>query len=189
MKTLENLAKAFIGESQARNRYTFYSKIAKKEGYDQISGIFQLTADQEKEHASWLLKMINEIKGDKKEIKVEAEAPLTRGDTIENLKSAIEGESYEFTEMYPSFADQAEEDGYPEIAKRLRSIAKAEEHHKERYSKLLSELEKGTLFKKEEEVYWICRECGYQHFGFEPPELCPSCDHAKGYYEVKCETY
>ncbi len=189
-KTIENLSKAFIGESQARNRYTFYSKIAKKEGYEQIAGVFQLTADQEKEHASWLLKMINEIKDQEtNEVTVEAEVPLTRGDTVSNLKSAIKGETYEYTEMYPDFADQAEKDGYSEIAQRLRSIAKSEEHHKERYSKLLEQLEKQTVFKKEEEVYWVCRECGYQHFGFEAPELCPSCDHPKSYYELKCETY
>ncbi len=189
-KTIENLSKAFIGESQARNRYTFYSKIAKKEGYEQIAGVFQLTADQEKEHASWLLKMINEIKEDElDEVTVEAEAPLTRGDTMSNLKSAIKGETYEHTEMYPNFADQAEKDGYPEIAQRLRSIAKAEDHHRERYTKLLEQLENETIFKKEEEVWWVCRECGYQTFSVEPPEICPSCDHPKSYYELKCETY
>ncbi len=189
-ETLKNLSKAFIGESQARNRYDFYSKIAKKEGYEQISGVFKLTAEQEKEHASWLLKMINEIKDNEAdEIVVEAEASLTRGDTIQNLKSAIKGETYEHTEMYPGFADQAEKDNYPEIAQRLRSIAKAEDHHRERYTKLLKELEKQTIFKKEEEVWWVCRECGYQSYGFEPPEVCPSCDHPKSYYELKCETY
>jgi len=189
-KTIENLSKAFIGESQARNRYTFYSKIARKEGYEQISGVFQLTADQEKEHASWLLKIINEIKEEGiDKIVVEAETPLAYGNTIDNLKSAIKGESYEYTEMYPIFAEQAEKDGYPEIARRLKAIAKAEEHHKERYAKLLEELEKGTIFKKEEKVWWVCRECGYQIFGFEPPELCPSCDHPKSYYELKCENY
>ncbi len=189
-KTIENLSKAFIGESQARNRYTFYSKIAKKEGYEKIAEIFALTADQEKEHASWLLKMINQIKEEGiNEVTVEAEAPLVRGETVENLKSAIKGENYEHTQMYPEFAQVAEEEGYPEIAQRLRSIAKSEEHHEERYNKVLKEVEQGTFFKKEKEVWWVCRECGYQTFGFEPPEKCPSCDHPKSYYELKCENY
>jgi len=189
-KTIKNLTKAFIGECQARNRYTFYSKVARKEGYEQIWEIFQLTADQEKEHASWLFKIINETKEDSlNEITVEAEAPLIFKDTIENLKSAIKGENYEHAEMYPAFAKQAEEDGYPEIAQRLRAIAKAEEHHEERYAKILKELEKKSIFKKENEVWWVCRECGYQTFGFEPPEKCPSCDHPKSYYELKCENY
>ncbi len=189
-KTIENLCKAFIGESQARNRYTFYSKIAKKEGYEQISDIFRLTADQEKEHASWLLKMINKIKEDNLfEVKVEAEVPLILSDTVENLKSAISGETYEYTEMYPEFSVQAEKDGFPEIAQRLKAISKAEEHHKERYTKVLEQLEKESIFKKEKEVWWVCRECGYQSFGFEPPLVCPSCDHPQAYYEVKCENY
>lgn len=190
MKTLENLIKAFIGESQARNRYTFYSKIAKKEGYERIAEIFNLTADQEKEHAKWLFRLINEIKGDDvNEIKVEAEAPLTLGDTIENLKSAINGENYEHTKMYPEFAEIAQEENYPEIAQRLRSIAKAEEHHEERYTKILKELEADTFFNKNEEVWWVCRECGYQSLGVKPPEICPSCDHPKSYYELKCESF
>jgi len=189
-KTIENLSKAFIGESQARNRYGFYSKIAQKEGYEKIAEIFALTADQEKEHASWLLKMLNEIKDEKTEaVTVEAEASLVRGNTVENLESAIKGENYEYVDMYPEFARVVEEEGYPEIARRLRSIAKAEEHHEERYKKVLEELKKGTFFKKEEKAWWVCRECGYQVFGFEPPEVCPSCDHPRSYYELKCENY
>ena len=189
-KTIENLSKAFIGESQARNRYSFYAKIAKKEGYEKISEVFTVTAEQEKQHAKWLMKMINQIKEDSVDsVTVEAEAPLVFGSTIENLKSAIGGENYEHTDMYPSFAKVAEEEGYPQIAQRLRMIAKAEEHHEERYTKILNELEKGSVFKKEKEVWWVCRECGYQTLAKEPPEICPSCDHPKSYYEVKCEEY
>lgn len=192
-KTIENLAKAFIGESQARNRYTFYAKTAQKEGYEQIAEIFRLTADNEKEHASWLFKLINELKknngGNLDEIKVETGALTIFGSTAENLKAAIAGEKYEHTQMYPEFADTAEKEGLAEIAKRLRAIAFAEKHHEERYQKLLEKVESGTMFKREKEVWWVCRECGYVHFGTEPPEKCPSCDHAKGFYQIKCEEY
>ncbi len=191
-KTIENLAKAFIGESQARNRYTFYSKIAKKEGFEQIAEIFLITAENEREHASWLFKLINELKkkGEKvEEIKVEASVPTTFGNTAENLRAAIAGENYEHTKMYPEFADVAEKEGFKEIAKRLRAIAVAEKHHEERYRKILKEVEAGTIFKKEKEVWWVCRECGYIYFGKEPPERCPSCDHEKSFYQIKCEEY
>jgi rubrerythrin len=191
--TLNNLAKAFIGESQARNRYTFYAKIARSEGYEKIGEIFLLTADQEKEHAHWLMKMINSLKeklGQKElTLKVEGEVPTVYGTTIENLTSAIKGENYEYTSMYPEFAKIAESEGLGEIATRLRSIAKAEEHHEERYKKILEKLENDTFFKKDEEVYWVCRECGYQYFGFEPPVTCPSCDHTRSFYEKKCEQF
>jgi len=192
-KTIENLVKAFIGESQARNRYTFYAKVAKKEGFEQIAGIFLITAENEKEHASNLFRLINELKkkSDEEldEIKVEAAAPTILGNTAENLKAAIAGENYENTIMYPEFADVAEKEGVPEIATRLRAIAKAEKHHEERYRKLLKQVETGTFFKKEKEVWWVCRECGYIHFGKEPPEKCPSCDHPRSYFELKCEEY
>ncbi len=192
-RTLENLTKAFIGESQARNRYTFYAKTAQKEGYDQIAAIFLLTADNEREHAKWLFRLINEIKtrsGESAgEIVVEASAPTTLGTTVENLRAAIAGENYEHTSMYPGFADVAEEEGLKEIATRLRAIAKAEEHHEERYRKLLTEVENGTVFRKETAVKWVCRKCGYVHEGPEPPEKCPSCNHETGYFEVKCEEY
>jgi len=188
-KTIKNLAAAFIGESQARNRYTFYSKIAKKEGFEKVSAIFTLTADQETEHAKWLMRMINELKtGNDTEynpIMVEAEAPTTLADTKENLKSAIAGENYEFESMYPEFADTAEQEGLPEIAKRLRAIAKAEENHEDRYKELLKELENGTMFKKDEEVVWVCRKCGHIHTSKEAPEECPSCGHPQAYFEVK----
>ncbi|RLI92263.1 MAG: rubrerythrin family protein [Candidatus Altiarchaeales archaeon] len=192
-KTIENLTKAFLGESQARNRYTFYAKIAKREGFEQIAEIFLITAENEKEHASWLFKLINELKkksGEKlNEITVEVRVPIILGTTAENLKAAISGENYERTKMYPEFAEVAERENLPEIAKRLRAIAKAEEHHEERFRKLLKEVEAGTVFKKEREVWWVCRECGYVHFGREPPEKCPSCEHPKSFYQVKCEEY
>ncbi len=192
-ETLKNLAKAFIGESQARNRYTSYSKVAKKEGYMQIFEIFEQTANQEKEHASWLFKYIHELVGKSGEempkINVETFTPVGYGTTVDNLKEAIAGENYEHTLMYPEFADTAEKEGLSEIAARLRSIAKAEAHHEERYIKLLKEVVAGTVFKKDKEITWVCMECGYQHVGVEPPEKCPSCDHDRGYYQVKCETY
>ena len=192
-ETIRNLVKAFIGESQARNRYSFYASVAKKEGFEQIAEIFRITAENEKEHASTLFKLINELKKEKgeelDEIKVEAVAPTVLGDTAQNLKAAIAGENHEHTKMYPEFADVAEREGYPEIAARLRAIAKAEEHHEERYRKLLREVEAGTVFKKDREVWWVCRECGYIHYGKEPPERCPSCNHPRSYFQLKCEEY
>lgn len=192
-KTIENLTKAFIGESQARNRYTFYSKTAQKEGYDQIAELFLITADNEREHAKWLFRLINGLKeksGESlDEIIVEAAAPTTLSSTVDNLKAAIAGEHYENTEMYPGFASVAEQEGFPEIAERLRAISAAEVHHEERYVRLLKEVESGTVFKKEEEVTWVCRKCGYTHKGKTPPEKCPSCDHESNYFQVKCEEY
>lgn len=192
-KTIKNLTKAFIGESQARNRYTFYSKIALNEGFDQISEIFLITADNEREHAKWLFRLINGLKEKSNEnlneITIEAAAPTTLGSTAENLKAAIAGEHYENTKMYPEFADIAEKEGFPEIANRLRAIAKAEEHHEERYKKLLKVVEGNTVFKKEKKVYWVCRKCGYMHEEKEPPAKCPSCDHESKYFQIKCEEY
>lgn len=192
-KTIENLTKAFIGESQARNRYTFYAKIAKKEGFEQISEIFLTTADNEREHAKWLFRLIQELKDESgellEELVVEAEAPLILGSTDENLIAAIAGEHYENTEMYPEFAKTAEEEGLPKIAERLRAIGKAEEHHEARYMKLLKLVETGTVFKKKNEVNWVCRKCGYVHRGKTPPEECPACDHPTKYYQVECEEY
>jgi len=190
-QTLQNLVKAFIGESQARNRYTFYASIARKEGYEQIAAIFQLTADQEKEHAKRLFEHIQELKKEAgiNEIKVDTIAPLTLGSTQENLQAAIEGENYEHTKMYPEFADIAEKEGYQAIAKRLRAIAIAEKHHEERYQKLLDNLKADRVFKREEKAWWVGRECGYVHFGTEPPEKCPSCDHDRAFYQLKVEEY
>ncbi len=188
-KTLENLSKAFVGESMARNRYTFYGKIAKKEGYEQIAEIFLLTAQQEKEHAGWLFKLINKIKTNDDDIVVDGPVPNVYGTTAENLQASIDGENHEHTEMYPDFAKIAEEEGYQDIADRLKSIAVAESHHEERFQKLLDQVKAGTVFKKDEEIWWTCKECGYVHFGKEAPELCPSCDHEQAFYEVKCEEY
>jgi rubrerythrin len=192
-RTLENLMKAFIGESQARNRYTIYAKTAAKEGYPKISEVFLTTAEQEREHAKWLFRMVSDIKKklneDIKEVTVETGGPTVLGTTIENLKDAIHGENYEHTQMYPEFAKVADEEGLPEIAERLRAIANAETHHEERYSKLLKELENNTLFKKSQEEKWICMKCGYEHKGNTPPEECPSCSHPTQYYELKCERY
>ncbi|MDO9044319.1 MAG: rubrerythrin family protein [Methanobacteriaceae archaeon] len=192
-KTIENLTKAFIGESQARNRYTMYAKAAKKEGFEQISELFLLTADNEREHAKWLFRLIQELKEESDEpldeIIVQAEAPLTLGNTIDNLKAAIAGEHYENTVMYPEFAKVAKDEGYPEIAERLLAMSKAEEHHEGRYISLLKLVETGTFFKKDEPVNWVCRKCGYVRNGTEPPEKCPACDHPTAYYEILCEDY
>jgi len=191
--TIKNLTKAFIGESQARNRYTFYAKIAKKEGFEQIAEVFLITAENETEHAKWFFRLINDLKKKSNEnldeIKVEVVSPTTLGNTIENLKAAIAGENYENSQMYPEFADVAEKEGFPEIAKRLMAIAVAEKHHEERYKKLLKEIEENTVFRKEKKVYWVCRKCGYVHEGKEPPEKCPSCSHPKNYFELKCEEF
>lgn len=194
-KTIENLTKAFIGESQARNRYTMYAKIAKKEGYEQISEIFTETANQELEHAKWLFKMINDLKKDSSnpseysEIKVSAEAPTNIGSTVDNLQYAIDGENYEHTTMYPEFAEIAKTENLPEVAARLKAIAKAEDHHEDRYQKLLTEIKAKTVFKKDTETEWICRKCGYAHKGTSAPEKCPACGHPQGYYQVKAELY
>ena len=187
-KTIQNLTKAFIGESQARNRYTMYAKIAKKEGYEQISANFELTADQETEHAKWLMRMINDLKdGDSSydEIKVEVSAPTTLGTTKENLQAAIAGENYEHTDMYPEFAKVASEEKLPEIFTRLNAIAKAEKNHEDRFKNFFNELENNTVFKKDEEVIWVCKKCGYMHSGKEVTEKCPSCGHPQAYFEVK----
>ncbi len=192
-KTIENLTKAFIGESMARNRYTFYAKIAQKEGFEQISEIFLITADNEREHAKWLFRLINELKKKSgqqlSEIVVEASAPTMLGNTIENITASIEGEHYEYSKMYPEFAETAEKEGFPEIAKRIRAIAKAEVHHEERYKKLLEALKNNSVFRKDNKQEWMCRKCGYIHEGNTPPEKCPSCDHEINYFQIKCEEY
>ena len=192
-RTIKNLAKAFIGESQARNRYTFYAKAARKEGYHQVGEVFELTAANEKEHAKMLMKMIGGLKSgsdaDWSEIVVEAVAPTVLGSTGENLEAAIAGEKYETELMYPGFADVAESEGLNQIAERLRAIATAEAHHEERYRKLLAPVEAGTYFKKETAVSWVCGVCGYVHEGTEPPGKCPACDHPREYYRLKCERF
>jgi len=193
METIKNLAKAFIGESQARNRYTMYAKVASKEGYDQLSELFLITADNEREHAKWNFRMLNNaIKKSGKpmpEVEVDAGCPTTLGTTEENLKAAIAGENYEFTTMYPEFAKTAEKEGFKEIAERLSAIGKAESHHEERYKKWLANIQGKKVFKKDKKVQWVCRKCGYVHDGNEPPEKCPSCSHPPSYFMVKCEDY
>ncbi len=191
-KTLENLCKAYLGECQARNRYTFYAKTATKEGYDQISEIFLQTAEQEREHAKWLFRLINELAQKEKvdlPLHIEAEVPVILSTTLDNLKSAIDGENYENTSMYPEFANIAEKEGFSDIAKRLRAISVSEKHHEERYKKLYDIVKNNTAFEKEEITTWICRKCGYMHKGKNPPEECPSCSHEKNYFEVQCEKY
>lgn len=196
-KTLENLTKAFIGESQARNRYTMYASTARKEGYQQISEIFEITAENEIEHAEWIWKMIKQIKKDlkmteeemEKPMIVEADSPQIWGNTADNLKSAADGENHEFEQMYPSFAQTAEEEGLKDVAVRLRAIAKAEQHHRDRFRKLLKEVENNSVFKKNAPIKWFCRKCGYWYEGTEAPEKCPSCGHDKGYYQRMCEEY
>ena len=195
-QTINNLAKAFIGESQARNRYQFYAKVAQKEGYQQIGAIFNLTADNEKEHAKRLFEHLTELckelkDGDEKikQVSVEAQAPVVYGDTVLNLRSAIDGENYEHTQMYPNFAAVAQKEKLPKIAVRLKAIAVAEKHHEERYLKVLKQVKAGTFFKKDKPTWWVCRECGYVHYDKQPPKICLSCDHAQSYYELKCEKY
>ncbi|MFA5049966.1 MAG: rubrerythrin family protein [Candidatus Micrarchaeia archaeon] len=191
MNLEEALAKAFVGESMARNRYTLYAKVAIKEGYEQIGGIFLETAEQERQHGKWFFTMMNEVRKKKglKEISIETEVPHVFGSTIENLNEAITGEHYENSKLYPEIAEIAKTEGYPEIYTRVLMIAKAEMHHEERYSKLLNELKNKSVFKKDEKVVWVCRECGYFHDGTEPPEKCPSCNHPKAFFQVKCENY
>jgi len=194
-QTIKNLVKAFIGESQARNRYTFYAKIAQEEGYEQIAEIFLTTANNEKEHAKRLFEHIKELKESSKDkskldkIYVEAFAPTIYQTTKENLQAAIEGEHYENTEMYPEFAKTAEKENLLKIAARLKSIAIAEKHHEQRYKKILEHLKNNSIFKKTKPVQWVCRECGYVHTGKQPPEKCPSCDHEKNFYQIMCEEY
>jgi rubrerythrin len=192
-KTLENLTKAFIGESQARNRYSFYSKQAKNDGYPQLADIFLETAENERQHAKWLFRMIQDLKlkmgEDPEEIEVDAQAPLTLGETPENLKAAIAGEHYENSEMYPEFSNTAQEEGLDDISKRLISIGKAEEHHERRYKQILQQVEAGTMFKKEKTVEWTCVKCGFTSKGKEPPLKCPACDHPQKYFQIVCEEY
>ncbi len=188
-KTLKNLTKAFIGESQARNRYNFYAKTAKKEWYEQVAEIFEITAENEREHAKWLLRMIQELKWNQTNINVKADSDLTLGNTIENLNSSINGENYEHSSMYPEFATVAEEEWLTHIAERLKSIGKAEIHHEERFQKLLKEIKEKSIFEKKTEKKWFCRKCWYTHKWTTPPEKCPSCDHPYNYFQIQCEEY
>jgi rubrerythrin len=184
-RTEKNLLAAFAGESQARNRYTFFASVAKKEGYEQISAIFQETADNEKEHAQLFF---NNLKGGTAEITATYPAGIT-GLTAENLKAAAEGEKREWGTLYPDFANVAEEEGFKDVAKTFRGVAKVESYHERRYLKLLANLKQGKVFKKDSPIKWKCRNCGYVYEGNEVPEKCPVCDHARSYFEVWCENY
>jgi rubrerythrin len=192
-ETLKNLYKAFIGESQARNRYTMYAKQAKKDGYEQLADVFLETAEHEREHAKQLSKMINQLVEkmgkEQQEIVVDAGGNANFGTTEQNLEGSIAGESHETNEMYPSFSAIAKEEGLEEISNKLKAIGMAENHHKERYVKLLEEVKNGTMYKKDEEKEWVCRKCGYIHKGRTPPEKCPSCSHETKYFQLRCEEY
>ena len=180
-QTEKNLLTSFAGESQARNRYTFFASAAKKEGYEQISAIFTETADQEKEHAKRMFKF---LEGGVVEITASFPAGVI-GKTLDNLKAAAAGENEEWTEAYPHFAEVADAEGFPEIAEMYRRIAIAEKGHEERYRAFIKNIEAGTVFAKEEETVWQCRNCGYIHVGKEAPDSCPACDHPQAYFEVK----
>ncbi len=171
-KTEQNLRTAFSGESEARNKYTYFASVAKKEGYEQISAIFQKTADNEKEHAKMWFKALGGL-----------------GDTAANLLSAAEGENYEWTDMYATFAKEAEEEGFTELAAKFRMVAEIEKSHEERYRKLLSNVEMQEVFKKSEMKIWECRNCGHLVMGKEAPEVCPVCAHPQSYFEVRAENY
>ena len=172
-KTYENLAFAFAGESQARNKYSFFASAAKKEGYEQIAEIFTKTADNEKEHAKMWYKLLMD----------------GVGDTKANLRLAAEGENEEWTQMYRRFAEEADAEGFPEIAEKFRGVAAIEKEHEERYLALLANLEKGSVFAKDAPQIWICRNCGHVHIGPEAPEECPVCAHPQAYFEVQAKNY
>jgi rubrerythrin len=184
-QTEKNLLTAFSGESQARNRYSYFASKAKKEGYVQISEIFTETANQEKEHAKRLFKF---LEGGEVEITGSFPAGVI-GTTLENLKDAAAGEHYEQTEMYPEFAKTAREEGFDTIASVFEAIAVAEKQHEKRYVDLAANIEDGKVFKKDEEVTWRCRNCGYLHEGSEAPEVCPACDHPRAHFELLGENW
>lgn len=171
-QTEKNLQAAFAGESQARNKYTYFASVAKKEGYEQIAALFLRTADNEKEHAKMWFKEMNGI-----------------GDTAQNLKNAAEGENYEWTDMYDGFAKTAEEEGFPELAHKFRLVAAIEKHHEERYRALLHNVEMAEVFAKSEVKVWECRNCGHIVVGTQAPEVCPTCNHPQSYFEIHCENY
>lgn len=171
-KTEANLLAAFAGESQARNKYTYFASVAKKEGYQQIAAIFEQTANNEKEHAKLWFKALGEL-----------------GDTAKNLAAAAEGENYEWTDMYKTFAEEAEAEGFHEIAQRFRMVAEIEKAHEERYRALLNNVEMQKVFEKSEETMWECRNCGHLVIGKKSPEICPVCSHPQSYFEVRKENY
>lgn len=171
-KTEKNLMEAFAGESQARNKYTYFASVAKKQGFEQIAALFLKTADNEKEHAKLWFKELNGI-----------------GDTAENLAAAADGENYEWTDMYDGFAKTAEEEGFTELAARFRMVAEIERHHEERYRALLRNVETAEVFSKSEVKVWECRNCGHIVVGTSAPEVCPACRHPQSYFELHAENY
>lgn len=184
-KTEKNLLASFAGESQARNRYTYFASVAKKEGYEQISAIFLDTAENEKEHAKRFFKY---LEGGMVEITAKYPAGVI-GTTKENLKAAAGGENEEWTVLYPDAAKIARAEGFDEIAVQFEEIAEVEEQHEKRYRKLLENIETGKVFKKDKEIEWHCRNCGYVHVGKEAPKECPACKHPQAYYEVHAVNY
>jgi rubrerythrin len=184
-RTERNILTAFAGESQARNRYTFFAKKAREEGYEQIAAIFLETAENEREHAK---RLFGFLEGGEVEIQASFPAGVI-GCTVDNLKAAADGEHYENTIMYPEFAKVAEEEGFPVIAAVMRAIAVAEKQHERRFLALRDNILQGKVFKRDTVVKWKCRECGYVHEGTEPPEVCPACGHSKNYYELLVENW
>ena len=184
-RTEQNLLKAFAGESQARNRYEFFSRVASKEGYEQIGAIFQETANQEKEHAKRFFKF---LEGGMVEITASYPAGVI-GTTKENLKAAAEGEHKEWTALYPQFAEIAKDEGFPEVATAFKLIAKIEAEHEKRYLKLLQNISEDKVFMKKGKVFWKCRNCGYVYEGEKAPEICPACQHPKSFFELKEENF
>ncbi|MGI6291076.1 MAG: rubrerythrin [Bacteroidales bacterium] len=184
-KTEKNLLTAFAGESQAKNRYTFFAKVAKKEGYEQIAAYFMETAEQEEQHAK---QFFGFLEGGMVEITAAYPAGVI-GTTEENLLAAAEGEKEEWAELYPHFAKIADEEGFPKIAAKFRAIAKAEAMHEERYRKLLANIKENKVFERAESVSWVCRKCGYVHVGNKALSKCPSCEHPLAYFELKKENY
>jgi rubrerythrin len=190
-KTAENLMKAFAGESQARNRYTFYASVADKEGYKQMKNIFLETAENEKEHAKRFYKFL--LAGFQGQlpavVEIKDSFPVAQGTTLENLKAAAGGEKEEWANLYPAFAQVAEEEGFADIALAFKMIASAEKRHEVRFNKLAANLESGKVFQKDEAILWKCGNCGYIHEGKSAPKECPACAHPQGFFEVFAETY
>lgn len=184
-KTEQNLLKAFAGESQARNRYTFFGKVAKKEGYEQISAIFSETAANEEEHAKLFFKY---LEGCPVEITASYPAGVI-GSTAQNLLAAANGEQEEWEALYPAFAQAAEAEGFPNVAATFRLVATVEKHHEERYRKLLGNVERGEVFKKGDQTVWKCRNCGYVHEGSSAPDSCPACKHPTAYFELLADNF
>lgn len=190
-KTAENLLKSFAGESQARNRYTFYASVADKEGFKQIKNLFIETADNEKEHGKRFYKFLLEgFAGELPAvIDIQASYPVAQGTTLDNLKAAASGENEEWTDLYPAFAKVAEEEGFPEIAVAFRMISAVEKKHEERFLKLADNVANEKVFKKDEKIQWKCGNCGYIHEGASAPDKCPACVHPQSYFEVHMENY